>query len=52
MLYKEVDDNGIKLADFAIMNNKVISSTLFPHKKILKWTSRAPHGEKIKLIMY
>jgi len=36
-------NNGILIADFALTNNKVIMSTLFPYKNIHKCNWRAPH---------
>jgi hypothetical protein len=41
-LHDVSNDNGTRLADFSVTRNLVISSTMFPHKKIHKetWVSR------------
>jgi hypothetical protein len=35
-LHNVSNDNGTRLADFSVTRNLVISSTMFPHKKIHK----------------
>jgi hypothetical protein len=37
-LHKKTNDNGLRLCQFAEMNNLLISSTMYDHKKIHKGT--------------
>jgi endonuclease/exonuclease/phosphatase family metal-dependent hydrolase len=43
-LHNVSNDNGTRLADFSVTRNLVISSIMFPHKKIHKETWISPDG--------
>jgi endonuclease/exonuclease/phosphatase family metal-dependent hydrolase len=43
-LHNVSSDTGTRLADFSVTRNLVISSTMFPHKKIHKETWISPDG--------
>lgn len=43
-LHKITNANGLRLIDFAMSKNMVISGTYFPHKNIHKMTWRSPDG--------
>jgi endonuclease/exonuclease/phosphatase family metal-dependent hydrolase len=43
-LHDEFNNNGIMMTDFAVTRNLVISSTVFPHKNVLKETWISPDG--------
>lgn len=43
-LHQESNDNGTRLASFALSNDYKISSTMFPRKDIHKYTWTSPNG--------
>ena len=43
-LHEESNDNGVRMASYACMNNMVIGGTIFPHKNIHKRTWTTPDG--------
>jgi hypothetical protein len=43
-LHEVSNDNGMRLTDFAVSRNMVISSVIFPHKDIHKETWISPDG--------
>ena len=43
-LHEEFNDNGLRTLDFEISRNMILSSTMFPHKKIHKATWMSPDG--------
>jgi hypothetical protein len=40
------DDNGVRVVNFATSKNLVVKSTMFPHRKIHKYTWTSPDGKK------
>ncbi|XP_068240928.1 uncharacterized protein [Palaemon carinicauda] len=49
-LHQESNDNGIRLATFALQNSMVIGGTIFPHKDSHKGTWISPDGNTINQI--
>ena len=49
-LHLRSNNNGQRLIDFAISKNMVISSTLFPHRNIHKYTWASPDGRTFNQI--
>jgi hypothetical protein len=44
-LHKISNDNGVRLANFAISKNPRVKSTMFPHHNIHKHTRTSPDGK-------
>jgi hypothetical protein len=44
-LHETINDNGVRVVNFATPKNLVIKSTLFPHSKIHKCTWTSPDGK-------
>jgi hypothetical protein len=42
---KLVNDNGVRVVNFATSKNPVVKSTMFPHRKIHKYTWTSPYGK-------
>ena len=49
-LHEHSNDNGTRLASFALANNLIIGGTLFPHKDIHKHTWKSPDSRTINQI--
>jgi hypothetical protein len=45
-LYEISNDNGVTVVNFATSKNLVVRSTMFPHRKIHKYTWTFPEGNK------
>ena len=43
-LHETTNENGLRLIDYAMSKNMVISGTYFPHKNIYKMWWRSPDG--------
>jgi hypothetical protein len=43
-LHEIVNDSGVKVVNFATSKNSVVKSTMFPHRKIRKYTQTSPEG--------
>jgi hypothetical protein len=43
-LHEIIDDNGVRIVNFATFKNLVVKSTMFPHGKIHKYTWASPEG--------
>jgi hypothetical protein len=41
----EVNDNGVRLVNFATSKNLTVKSTMFPHHNIRKYTWTSPDGK-------
>jgi hypothetical protein len=50
--HEEINDNGLRLVDFAMDHEMTISSTYYPHKKIHKVTWKSPDGATENQIDY
>ena len=44
-LYRDNNDNGIRIVNFAKSKNLVVKSTMFPHRDIHKHTWTSPDGK-------
>jgi hypothetical protein len=44
-LHETSNDNGVRVVNFATSKNLVIKSTMFPHRKIHKYTWTSPDGK-------
>jgi hypothetical protein len=44
-LHEISNDNGVRVVNFATSENLVIESTIFPHRKIHKYTWTSPEGK-------
>jgi hypothetical protein len=44
-LHKISNDNGVRLVNFATSKNLRVKSTMFPHRKIHKYTWMSPDGK-------
>jgi exonuclease III len=45
-LHETSNDNGARVVNFATSKNLVVKSTMFPHRKIRKYTWTSPDGKK------
>ena len=43
-LHQDSNDNGVRLVKFATSKNLVVKGTMFPHRKINKYTWTSPDG--------
>jgi endonuclease/exonuclease/phosphatase family metal-dependent hydrolase len=43
-LHEISNDNGVRIVNFVTSKNLVVKSTMFPHRKIHKYTSISPEG--------
>jgi hypothetical protein len=43
-LHEISNDNGVRVVNFATSKNLVLKSTMFPHRKIHKYTWTSPDG--------
>jgi hypothetical protein len=44
-LHETSNDNGVRVVNFATSKNLVVESTMFPHRKIHKYTWTSPDGK-------
>jgi len=44
-LHQNINDNGVRLVNFATSKNLVVKSTMFPHRNIHKYTWTSPDGK-------
>jgi hypothetical protein len=44
-LQETSNDNGLRVVNFATSKNLVVKSTMFPHRKIHKYTWTSPDGK-------
>ena len=44
-LHQDINDNGVRLANFDTSKNPVVKSTMFPHRNIHKYTWTSPDGK-------
>jgi hypothetical protein len=44
-LHETSNDNGARVVNFATSKNLVVKSTVFPHRKIHKYTCTSPDGK-------
>jgi hypothetical protein len=44
-LHETSNDNGVRVVNFATSRNLVVKSTMFPHRKIHKYTWTSPDGK-------
>jgi hypothetical protein len=44
-LHKDSNDNGVRIVNFATLKNLVVTSTMFPHRNIHKYTWTSPDGK-------
>jgi hypothetical protein len=44
-LHETSNDNGVSVVNFATSKNLVVESTMFPHRKIHKYTWTSPDGK-------
>ena len=44
-LHQDSNDNGVRLVNFATLQNLVVKSTMFPHRNIHKYTWTSPDGK-------
>jgi hypothetical protein len=44
-LHETSNDNGVTVVNFATSNNLVVKRTMFPHRKIHKYTCTSPDGK-------
>jgi hypothetical protein len=43
-LHEISNDNGVRVVNFATSENIIVKSTMFPHRKIHKYTWTSPEG--------
>jgi len=43
-LHQDSNDNGVRLVNFATSKNRVVKSTMFPHRNIHMYTWTSPDG--------
>jgi hypothetical protein len=44
-LHENSNDNGVRVVNFATFKNLIVSSTMFPHHSIHKYTWTSPDGK-------
>jgi hypothetical protein len=44
-LHQDSNGNGVRVVNFATLNNLVVKSTMFPHRNIHKYTWTSPDGK-------
>jgi hypothetical protein len=44
-LHQDVNDNGVRIVNFATSKNLVVKSTMFPHRNIHKYAWTSPDGQ-------
>jgi hypothetical protein len=44
-LHETSNDNGVRVVNFATSKNVAVKSTMFPHRKIHKYTWTSPDGK-------
>jgi hypothetical protein len=44
-LHEDSNDNGVRVVNFATSKNLVVTSTMFPHRNIHKYTWTPPDGK-------
>ena len=44
-LHQDSNDNGVRIVSFAKSKNLVVTSTMFPHRNIHKYTWTSPDGK-------
>jgi hypothetical protein len=44
-LHETINDNGVRVVNFATSKNLVVKSTMFPHRKIHKYYWTSPDGK-------
>jgi hypothetical protein len=44
-LHQDSNDNGVRVVNFATAKNRVVKSTMFPHRNIHKYTWNSPDGK-------
>ena len=44
-LHQDSNDNGVRIVNFATSKNLVVKSTMFPHRKMHKYTETSPDGQ-------
>jgi len=49
-LHQDINDNGVRLVNFATSKNLVVKNTMFPHRDIHKYTWTSPDGKTHNLI--
>jgi hypothetical protein len=49
-LFQEINDDGVRIVNFATLKNLVVKSTMFPHRNINKYTWTSPDGKTHKQI--
>jgi hypothetical protein len=45
ILHQDINDNGVRIINFATSKNLVVKSTMFPHRNIHKYTWTFPDGQ-------
>jgi hypothetical protein len=46
------NDNGVRVVNFATLQNFAVKSTMFPHLNIHKYTSTSPEGKMHRFITF
>ena len=49
-LHEDINDNAVRLVNFATSENLVVKSTMFPHRNVHKYTCTSPDGKNHKQI--
>jgi hypothetical protein len=49
-LQQDINDNGVRIVNFATSKNLVVKSTMLPHRNIHKYTWTSPNGKTNKQI--
>jgi hypothetical protein len=44
-LHEDIDDNGVRVVNFATSKDLVVKSTMFPHRNVYKYTWTSPVGK-------
>jgi hypothetical protein len=47
-LQQDINDNGVRIVNFATSKNLIVKSTMFPHRNVREYTWTSPDGKTHK----